>query len=129
MTRKRDVCRRTAKDSSNGLKLFSSFTVPAMLDECLEYLEQQQKKDSTFKYEVIVVSDGSKDGTVKVAHSYCKKVGVEKLRVLALVKNRGKGGAVRLVSHFDFHTSIQWFSNASILPGNAKCSRQTTTVC
>ena len=65
-----------------------------MLDECLEYLEQQKK--SGLSYEVIVVSDGSTDKTVEVAHSYAKKY--DAVRVLALVKNRGKGGAVRLVS-------------------------------
>lgn len=28
---------------------------------------------------------------------YCKKYGSDKVRVLSLVKNRGKGGAVRMV--------------------------------
>lgn len=64
-----------------------------MLDECLEYLEQRRK--SGLKYEIIIVSDGSTDKTVEVAHSYAKKYNT--IRVLALVKNRGKGGAVRLV--------------------------------
>ena len=65
-----------------------------MLDECLEYLER--RKQSGFTYEVIVVSDGSTDRTVEIAHKYAKQFGT--IRVLALVKNRGKGGAVRLVS-------------------------------
>lgn len=67
-----------------------------MLDECLKYLEQ--RKNSGFTYEIIVVSDGSTDKTVEVAHSYAKKYST--VRVLALLKNRGKGGAVRLVSFF-----------------------------
>jgi dolichyl-phosphate beta-glucosyltransferase len=66
-----------------------------MLDECLEYLEAKAK--SNFTYEVIIVSDGSKDKTVEVALSYAKKYGSDKIRVLELVQNRGKGGAVRLV--------------------------------
>lgn len=33
----------------------------------------------------------------QVALRYTKKYGAEKVRVLTLVKNRGKGGAVRLV--------------------------------
>lgn len=66
-----------------------------MLDECLEYLEQRLK--SGFTYEIIVVSDGSKDQTVEIAHNYALKY--ENIRVLNLVKNRGKGGAVRLVSN------------------------------
>lgn len=65
-----------------------------MLDECLEYLEKHTK--SGFTYEIIIVSDGSTDKTVDVAQHYASKYNT--LRVLELVKNRGKGGAVRLVS-------------------------------
>lgn len=65
-----------------------------MLDECLEYLEK--RKNAGLTYEVIVVSDGSTDKTVQVAQRYAEQY--ETVRVLALVKNRGKGGAVRLVS-------------------------------
>lgn len=68
-----------------------------MLDECMEYLENRAARDSAFKYEVIVVSDGSKDRTVDVAHKYSERYTAEKVRVLDLVENRGKGGAVRLV--------------------------------
>lgn len=66
--------------------------LPLMLDECLEYLEQRSKDRCT--YEIIVVSDGSTDKTVDIAHSYASRN--ENIRVLDLVKNRGKGGAVRL---------------------------------
>lgn len=65
-----------------------------MLEECMEYLENRAK--SNFTYEVIVVSDGSKDKTVKVALEYTKKYSSNKFRVLELIENRGKGGAVRL---------------------------------
>lgn len=68
-----------------------------MLDECIEFLENRTK-DSSFKYEIIVVSDGSTDGTVNVASKYCERLGVDKFRILELETNRGKGGAVRLVS-------------------------------
>lgn len=67
-----------------------------MLDECLEYLENHVK--SGFTYEVIVISDGSTDKTVDVAQTYASKYNT--LRVLNLTENRGKGGAVRLVSNF-----------------------------
>lgn len=70
--------------------------LPVMLDECLEYLESQVKKDSLFTYEVLVVDDGSRDRTTNVALEYSLKYGCDKVRVLTLVKNRGKGGAVRL---------------------------------
>lgn len=66
--------------------------LPPMLDECLEYLEN--RKNSGLTYEVIVVSDGSKDKTVEIAQGYAKKY--DTVRVLSLIKNRGKGGAVRL---------------------------------
>lgn len=66
-----------------------------MLNECLEYLENRSRNGCT--YEVIVVSDGSTDKTVDIAHNYALKY--ESIRVLNLVKNRGKGGAVRLVSN------------------------------
>lgn len=71
------------------------FAVPLMLDECLEYLNRRSKNGCT--YEIIIVSDGSTDDTVKIAHKYALKH--ENIRVLELVKNRGKGGAVRLVSN------------------------------
>ncbi|XP_041054479.1 dolichyl-phosphate beta-glucosyltransferase [Carcharodon carcharias] len=70
--------------------------LPLMMDETLEYLEQRQKKDSSFTYEVIVVDDGSKDETTKVALNYSKEYGSDKVRVLTLVKNRGKGGAIKM---------------------------------
>uniref|UniRef100_A0A8C0UPB8 Dolichyl-phosphate beta-glucosyltransferase n=1 Tax=Cyanistes caeruleus TaxID=156563 RepID=A0A8C0UPB8_CYACU len=69
--------------------------LPLMMDEALDYLEKRQKQDPSFTYEVVVVNDGSKDQTAKVAKEYCKKYGSDKVRVISLEKNRGKGGAVR----------------------------------
>lgn len=69
-----------------------------MLNECIEFLEDRQRNNSSFNYELIIVSDGSTDKTVEVAHKYAEKMGSIKVRVLALEKNRGKGGAVRLVN-------------------------------
>lgn len=69
-----------------------------MLDEAITFLEERLREHPSYKYEIIVVSDGSKDGTVKVAESYAEKYGSDKIRSLELIKNRGKGGAVRLVS-------------------------------
>ena len=70
--------------------------LPVMLDECMEYLELKSKNNPKFNYEVIVVSDGSKDKTVECAMSYCMKYTSDKFRILDLIENRGKGGAVRL---------------------------------
>ncbi|XP_008271783.2 dolichyl-phosphate beta-glucosyltransferase isoform X4 [Oryctolagus cuniculus] len=47
--------------------------LPVMMDEALGYLEKRQ-----------------------VAFKYCEKYGSDKVRVIKLVKNRGKGGAVRM---------------------------------
>lgn len=74
------------------------FPVPPMLDEAIEFLNNRVKEHPSFEYEIIVVSDGSKDKTVQVAETYAERYGCEKIRCLELVKNRGKGGAVRLVS-------------------------------
>ena len=77
--------------------LFSELTlivVPPMLDECLGFLKT---KAPSLKYEVIVVSDGSKDGTARVAKEYVTKHGADVIRLLELESNRGKGGAIRLV--------------------------------
>ncbi|EZA50377.1 hypothetical protein DMN91_003914 [Ooceraea biroi] len=66
--------------------------LPPMLDECLEHLEERTKSGLT--YEIIIVSDGSTDKTGDVAQNYASRYST--IRVLNLVKNRGKGGAVRL---------------------------------
>jgi len=62
-----------------------------MLDECLEFLEG---RSST--YEVILVDDGSSDATSQVGLGYVDTYGEDKVRVLTLGRNRGKGGAVRM---------------------------------
>lgn len=64
--------------------------LPKMLEECTSYLTKG--RDS---FEVIVVDDGSSDSTSEVALQWSKKLGSDRLRVLTLQKNLGKGGAVR----------------------------------
>lgn len=68
-----------------------------MMDVCLDYLEKRREADKSFTYEVIVVDDGSRDKTTEVALGYSSTYGSDKVRVLTLAKNRGKGGAVRMV--------------------------------
>lgn len=73
------------------------FRLRPMLDECISYLENKQKQSNNkFTYEIIVVDDGSSDKTSQIALEYSKKFTSDKLRVLTLKHNRGKGGAVRL---------------------------------
>lgn len=70
--------------------------LPVMLDEALEYLDMRMKENPKFTYEIIIVDDGSKDKTSKVGLEYSKKFTADKVRVLTLETNRGKGGAVRM---------------------------------
>lgn len=70
--------------------------LPVMMDEALAFLEKRTKNDSSFTYEVIIVDDGSTDKTSQVALSYCDKYTTNKVRLMKLDRNRGKGGAVRL---------------------------------
>ncbi|KAG1656832.1 hypothetical protein FOA52_006287, partial [Chlamydomonas sp. UWO 241] len=68
----------------------------ATLDETISYLQQRRNKQGPhFTYEIIVVDDGSKDGTVRVASKYVERHGFDAVRVLRVSKNCGKGHAVR----------------------------------
>ena len=47
-------------------------------------------------YKVIIVDDGSRDATTDTGLRYVDTWGSDKVRVLTLARNRGKGGAVRM---------------------------------
>lgn len=63
-----------------------------MLDEAIVYLEANYHN----KYEILIVDDGSSDNTDTYALKKATELGLAPhiLRVVKLVKNRGKGGAV-----------------------------------
>lgn len=70
--------------------------LPIMMKDTMGYLEERQKKDSKFTYELIIVDDGSPDKTSETALKFSEQYGTDIVRVLTLDANRGKGGAVRM---------------------------------
>jgi len=93
-----------------------------MLDSCLDWLTVSNRSS----FEVIVVSDGSTDATCDVVMEYVHKYGADRVRLLKLIKNRGKGGAVCLVSEIQSLLLLllfeQFFLQNMSLAGNAECT-------
>lgn len=74
------------------------YRLPQMLDETLTYLEARAAANAYFTYEVLVVDDGSFDGTYAAALGARRPASLSshcELRALQLSRNRGKGFAVR----------------------------------
>ncbi|XP_050156591.1 uncharacterized protein LOC126630514 [Malus sylvestris] len=69
--------------------------LPGALDETMNYLQQRTAKDKSFTYEVVIVDDGSVDGTKRVAFEFVKKYSVDNVRIILLGRNHGKGEAIR----------------------------------
>jgi dolichyl-phosphate beta-glucosyltransferase len=63
-----------------------------MLEETITHLESLSKKRS---YEILIVDDGSSDGTSQTALKLAGKYPKSDIRVITFEKNLGKGGAVR----------------------------------
>eukprot|EP00741_Cyanophora_paradoxa_P020451 tig00021257_g19741.t1 len=70
--------------------------LPAFMAETARYLLTRETKDKSFTWELLIVDDGSRDRTVKVANEQAKALGIEsKTRVISLRVNCGKGAAVK----------------------------------
>eukprot|EP00752_Nemacystus_decipiens_P005067 g4600.t1 len=69
--------------------------LPGMLKDTFAYLGTRRKTaDSSFTYEVIVVDDGSTDGTAAEVKRWVTQLGTDAVRLLTLSENQGKGAAV-----------------------------------
>jgi dolichyl-phosphate beta-glucosyltransferase len=66
-----------------------------MLDETMVYLQRRQRRDASFTFEVVIVDDGSGDGTTTCALKFVHQYSSNVVRVLTLRQNRGKGFAVK----------------------------------
>lgn len=112
---------------------YLSFIIPAYNEE--ERLEQSLHKaiayfaEQPYSTELIVVDDGSRDGTVRVAQSF------PSVTVLQQPQNRGKGAAVRrgmleshgtyrIFSDADFSTPVK--ETAKVL---ARLEQQSVDIC
>lgn len=69
--------------------------LPGALEETMIYLQHRASKDPSFSYEVVIIDDGSVDGTKRVAFEFVRKYTVDKVRVILLGRNHGKGEAIR----------------------------------
>ncbi|TYZ69431.1 hypothetical protein PybrP1_001764 [[Pythium] brassicae (nom. inval.)] len=65
------------------------------LRDTVAYLDERRAQDPSFSYEIIVVDDCSEDRTVDVVLEQVAVHSAERIRLLRLQKNHGKGGAVR----------------------------------
>ncbi|KAJ3477460.1 hypothetical protein NLI96_g10447 [Meripilus lineatus] len=65
--------------------------LPSMLDSTMSHLSSIPKRS----FEILIVDDGSKDGTSDFALKLAGKYSGSDIRIVTLRKNLGKGGAVR----------------------------------
>ena len=81
--------------------------LPKMLAETILFLKTSKFKNS---YEIILVDDGSKDKTCKIAAKFAIENDIKnEFKILTLEKNLGKGGAVTRVIVFNLgNVTSKW---------------------
>ncbi|KAI3866541.1 hypothetical protein MKW92_019268 [Papaver armeniacum] len=62
--------------------------LPSALDETMVYLQQRAENDKNFSYEVVLVDDGSTDGTIMVASDFIKNYSIDNVR--GMLHSRGE---------------------------------------
>lgn len=85
-----------------------------MMSETVSFLEERKTQQKTFTYEIIVVDDGSRDNTKEVVMEFAQQHKYADIRLLALEKNRGKGGAVTQVRMMIMMVSFTRRSNGCV---------------
>ncbi|KAE8901439.1 hypothetical protein PF005_g11848 [Phytophthora fragariae] len=65
------------------------------IKDTVTFLDEKKSKDPFFTYEIVVVDDCSVDRTVDVVMQEVERYSVDRIRLLRLQKNHGKGGAIR----------------------------------
>ncbi len=80
--------------------------LPKTFRESLDYL-----KKSKIRYEILIVDDGSRDGTLKEVELFRRKVGKGACKLLRQEQNQGKGAAVKRGA-LEAHGEIVLFMDA-----------------
>lgn len=65
------------------------------LRDTVAFFEAKKAADARFSYEILVVDDCSRDRTVDVVMQQVRQHSADRIRLLRLEQNHGKGGAIR----------------------------------
>uniref|UniRef100_A0AAV1TY62 dolichyl-phosphate beta-glucosyltransferase n=1 Tax=Peronospora matthiolae TaxID=2874970 RepID=A0AAV1TY62_9STRA len=115
--------------------------IEVTLNETIAFLDEKQQQDRSFTYEVIVVDDCSVDRTVDVVLDAVKRYSIDRIRLLELQHNHGKGGAIRkgvmrargefvLFADADNATEIRDYDKlARVLEDVQSCGQSGVVVC